>query len=574
MRVAHRQVAAAFLLLVGCATEPEVAPAPGVVATVGEERILADDLRIHASRVPITLLSSSRPDSARRQYLKGLIVRRLLARELTDRGLDTAKVVTQQAEDMLRNRLSDLYRREHLWPEVTVERAQVQAFYDSLGLAVQRLVSGIVARTRAEAEQMRRGLLAGESFEKMAKRQSKHPLSAAAGGELGHVTVRQAATLGISAETFADLPDSAISEVFSLGDQFQIIRFLDTRHPPLEEFGQQILYVVMERARERYEAERLNELTAELGWRSVPEGLAIIDQRGGGNTAVQPWLFGSVEMASPLFVYADTAISIGQMLDISKRRRRDITDAASAERLGQSLRAEYLFAEASRRLGMESTPEMISWQENLIEELGITELRRLVLAEAPTLTSDDVQQFYKDYSDLFRESDDILIVEALLETEEDAAAVLADAEAGQDLMVLARERTTRTEGPADSRGTLRLNEHERMTNSVLYAAVQEAPLNEIVGPVAVQGGFSVFRVIHREKGTMIPFLDVEQRARAYARRTQQSETFEDFVDELLDRYEDQTRIYESELALALPDSLVDEIARRDRQRAGLPVDLN
>jgi hypothetical protein len=73
---------------------------------------------------------------------------------------------------------------------------------------------------------------------------------------------------------------------------------------------------------------------------------------------------------------------------------------------------------------------------------------------------------------------------------------------------------------------------------------------------------------------MIPFLDVEQRARAYARRTQQSETFEDFVDELLDRYEDQTRIYESELALALPDSLVDEIARRDRQRAGLPVDLN
>ncbi len=185
-----------------------------------------------------------------------------------------------------------------------------------------------------------------------------------------------------------------------------------------------------------------------------------------------------------------------------------------------------------------------------------------------------MQQFYKDYSDLFRESDDILIVEALLETEEDAAAVLADAEPGQDLMVLARERTTRTEGPADSRGTLRLNEHERMTNSVLYAAVQEAPLNEIVGPVAVQGGFSVFRVIHREKGTMIPFLDVEQRARAYARRTQQSEIFEDFVDELLDRYEDQTRIYESELALALPDSLVDEIARRDRQRAGLPVDLN
>jgi hypothetical protein len=72
----------------------------------------------------------------------------------------------------------------------------------------------------------------------------------------------------------------------------------------------------------------------------------------------------------------------------------------------------------------------------------------------------------------------------------------------------------------------------------------------------------------------MPFLQVEARAKAYARRFKQNSAFEGFVEELLARHKSQTLIYETELAQALPDSLVDEIARRDHKRAGLPVDLN
>jgi hypothetical protein len=197
-----------------------------------------------------------------------------------------------------------------------------------------------------------------------------------------------------------------------------------------------------------------------------------------------------------------------------------------------------------------------------------------VLDEEPAVTSEDVQKFYKDYPDAFRESADILIVETLVGSEQEALAVLDEVAAGHDLLDIAKRTTLRRVGPSDSRGTLRLNEHERMTNSVLYAAVQQAPLNEVVGPVAVEGGQSVFRVIHREKGALMPFLQVEARAKAYARRFQQNSAFERFVEELLVRHKSQTLIYEIELVQALPDSLIDEIARRDHQRAGLPVDFN
>ena len=563
------------LMLIGCATEPLVPPAPGVVASIGEERILAQDLRDYAERVPITLLASTHGDSARQQYLRSLLVRRLLAHEAAERGLDTALAIAQQVDGRLRDKLKNVYLREQVWPHISVEKARAQAFYDSLGLGLQRRLAGIVTTSAAQAETLRDALASGERFEMLAIKHSIHTSSAPGGGELGYVTQRQAAQLGISASVFASLPDSAISEVIPLGQEFQVLRFLHTKISPIEDFVQQILDLLMEQERWKVESETLQSLAVEYDWRPVPEGLGILDERGAGDTVLQLWLLEPGEAALPLFTYADTAISIGEFLQISKRNRREIKDGASAVRVADEiLRAEHLYAEAARRLGADQQPEIVSWQQELVEELAITELRRQVLDAEPVVTSEDVQKFYKDYPDAFRESDDILIVETLVGSEQEALAVLDEVASGHDLLDVARRTTLRREGPADSRGTLRLNEHERMTNSVLYAAVQQAPLNDVVGPVAVEGGHSVFRTIHREKGALMPFLQVEARAKAYARRFKQNSAFEGFVEELLARHKNQTLIYETELAQALPDSLVDEIARRDHQRAGLPVDLN
>ena len=113
-------------MLIGCATEPLVPPAPGVVASIGEERILAQDLRDYAERVPITLLASAHGDSARQQYLRSLLVRRLLAREATQRGLDTALGLEQQVEGRLRDKLKNVYLRDQVWPHIRVEKAKLR----------------------------------------------------------------------------------------------------------------------------------------------------------------------------------------------------------------------------------------------------------------------------------------------------------------------------------------------------------------------------------------------------------------------------------------------------------------
>ena len=150
--------------------------------------------------------------------------------------------------------------------------------------------------------------------------------------------------------------------------------------------------------------------------------------------------------------------------------------------------------------------------------------------------------------------------DAASQTEAEALAVLEQVEAGESLLDVARRTTLRDTGLDDARGTLRLTAHERMTNSILYTAVQAASLEQIVGPVIVRGGFSVFEVIHREKGDIRPFSTVEARAGALARKHYQVEVFEQFVDRLLEEHGDETHLFADELALALPDSLLDQLA--------------
>ena len=59
---------------------------------------------------------------------------------------------------------------------------------------------------------------------------------------------------------------------------------------------------------------------------------------------------------------------------------------------------------------------------------------------------------------------------------------------------------------------------------------------------------------------MPSFTRVERRARALARRRQESERFEEFVDDLLERYDNVVSVYPEELVRALPDSLLERLS--------------
>ncbi|MEC7842915.1 MAG: hypothetical protein VX911_08530, partial [Candidatus Latescibacterota bacterium] len=67
------------------------------------------------SGIPAALASEKDFEGARREYLRSLMAKRVMAMEARAIGLDTVAKVTSRTSVRWRRHLANLYRREHLW---------------------------------------------------------------------------------------------------------------------------------------------------------------------------------------------------------------------------------------------------------------------------------------------------------------------------------------------------------------------------------------------------------------------------------------------------------------------------
>lgn len=553
------------VVAVGCGpSAPEAPPAPGVVARIDSLHIAGTDLRAFAERAP----AEGREPSARRQsFLRGLLARHLLATEARSRGLDTTADVTGKVESRWRERVLDDYRATLLPRQGQVSQDEIAAFYDSLGLARQRRVSGILVDRQADARSVLSLLRLGRSFEDLARQRSVHRASAQKGGQLGFVSLEQARSLGLPDSLFLGLPDGEVSPVLPQGERFQIIRFSESRTTALEAQRAGIEALLLERRQERLQTEHVEALARRLHWRLVPAGLAVLTANVGEDGLPSAWLLDPDEGGEPLFAFDGGVVTVREFVDrLGRQPRRtaqgwDVGDSATVARAAaEILQPDLLQLEDARRAGIGQGETDRRWRERLAEDVAITELRRRVLAERVGVTAQDARRFYDEHPELFRQADDAVIVEALVETEEEARSLLAAAQRGESLTGLAAAHARAQESLWESPGTLRLGEHERLTMPALYRAVSAATPGRLTGPVAVEGGFSVFQVIDRQPGTLPAFPRVERRALALAKRQRQERAFDGFVDELFARHADRIHVYPGELERALPDTFLLRLA--------------
>lgn len=542
----------------GCGSSQPPAE-PGVVARIDTLRIRATDVRAFAGKVPAYGDLTSR----RQSYLRGLMARHLLEREARSRGLDTLASVVAQVDAQWQGRLRQRYRKDVLWGSLRVTDAQVEAYFDSLGLRRQRRIFGILLDTQAEAQAALTELQGGRSFDEVARQRSRHPFSAHLGGELGFVSRTQAQSLQIPDTLFTGLPDGEISKVLPQGDRFQIIRFDDSREAELDEHRIHIRNVIKTNELARLEGHRVEELAHRLHWHVLPEGLAVLERAGAGTSRVISWRIDAADAAERLFAYDGGEVTVAQYMSGLAAERSsgiDDSDALLVAEVVDTIRTAALLLEAARLAGFGESAEEQRWRDGLIVELAITELRRQFLRDAEPITAAQTRQFYDDHQDLFREADQMVLVEALVGSLQEAEDVMADVAGGQPLAGVAARRSTRGESLWQARGVLRLGHKERLLMPALYKAAQQVEPGQLTGPIAVKGGYSVFEVLDHQQGAMPSFTRVERRARALARRRQESERFEEFVDDLLERYDNVVSVYPEELVRALPDSLLERLS--------------
>ncbi|MFH1566794.1 MAG: peptidyl-prolyl cis-trans isomerase [Gemmatimonadota bacterium] len=559
-------------MLASCAGERSqpIAPEPGIVARIGPRTVAASELREFVAQMPPPLRSRQVGEGARNEYLRSLMARQVLAMEAEKRGLDTVSTVARRAAALRRRRLVEAYQREALAPAAQVGEDEVRQLFEDLEMGRERQMAAIVVHSQAAAREVVERLRAGETFEALAAEVSANEPSARQGGVLGFITINEARRLNIPDGAFRDLPRGEVGPIVPLGQSFQIIRFVEDRQVPMASRREELERELYGRKRAELEGRRVRALEAEYHWRPDTTGLGLLLDAAWGRRFLRRQDIDPGLAAHALFRHDGGEVCVGDYLDAlwgsspaAAAKGWGTADSASVVQAVESLiLGQEMLAEAARRSGIADRPEEQAWLRQVTEELAIQELRRREVVAQARVTDDEASDFYEGNEEAFRRPTESYIVEVLVPTEAEARQVRAAVADGGSLADLAEKLSVR-EGARQQAGMVIVNEHMRLGHPLLYRAVSAAPLDEVTGPAPVEGGYSVFQVIHREGGEVLPFSEVAPRARALARKERRDDLLGALIASLFEQLGDEVVVYQDELAAALPDSLLpprDEVA--------------
>ena len=565
------QLSRLFLLglFTACTTTSEDPPqaTPGVVARLGDTVLQASELRDFAISTPRNLRSKQEGAAARQDYLRSLLVKHLLYLEAQVWELQESMEVQKRLAASWHQHLIEVYRNEQPSIQVEVDEADIRRHFEEKDLGSQRQLAGILVEEESQAQEVLAKLAAGESFADLARQYSVHKGSAAQGGVWGYISRQQARRLKIPDEVFRELPMGVVSDILPINKRYLVMRFLQDRPGSLNEHRSRIRSVLHAGKLKEAKREQVRSLAREFGWKIESAGLELLLKKAAAYSPVHRRHFSAREAVQPLFTYQGGQVTVGEYVDaLWEDAGRALSgwgmkDSAAVVATAESTVMESaILLEAAKRAGIPERSEEQNWLEQTRWEFMVRQVRREEVADKAVVSEEEAKEFYQSHEDLFRKSDQFDLIEVLVETEEKAQDLFTTLERGDATLIdLAQEHTIRTESQEEP-GKVHLHGRDRYVNPQLYEAVQAAEIGELVGPVQVKGGYSLFKVLRRVEGELPPFSKVARRAHSLLSRQKEDQLFEELVAELLEKYQDRITIYQDELEAALPDTLIQRLA--------------
>ena len=517
------------------------------VVQIGARAITAEDIRSYVLGLNESQRSSREGPAARREYLQPLIDYHLMWLEAQALGLDTTAAVQRQLERRIRRHLVALYlKRKPVQPPL-VEEAEIKQRFERQGLhrTVERMTWGIMAKARPQLDQAVAELVAGTPFGEVAARYSITP-DAVNGGELGWLRVESIRRMGLPDSLFRDLPLGVLSPVLPHSAGFCVVRFTEERPVSYFDFRDEILQELQEERLGEARTARAEQLADKYDWTLHEPGLRLLLKKG------QPSALTPEEERTPLFQFAGGQVPLGELLDQLKNRNINaVADSAALVQLAERLLLQpYIFAAAVHHEDLIDREALKAARQSLREEVVLSQLRQQKVVASIAIAPEAVRRYYDEQTEHFRRRDQIDVAEVLVETEEEALAVRRQIEAGADIAALAQERSQRR-GARARGGVFPLEKTSDLVPHILAAQP-----DELVGPVQVHDGFSVFKIVRRQPGERLPFAQVRRQIVDMLRRAEEREQFQAYIATLRQQYADRIQIDQQQLAAALPDEFL------------------
>jgi parvulin-like peptidyl-prolyl isomerase len=203
--------------------------------------------------------------------------------------------------------------------------------------------------------------------------------------------------------------------------------------------------------------------------------------------------------------------------------------------------------------GLYDTPDIRAFRKWKRDEVLADQVRSLAVADIE-VSEEEIRQRYDANPGSFRLEGHVRIEELLLPSEAVATEIRDRIVAGEKFTDLVAHSLR---GDARKKGAqFHFHRHEKRAYPRLMAAIEEASDGVVTGPVEVEGGYSVFRVLERVPTAKEPYALARPRARALVLRQRQAEAFDELILQLREKYRKQVVVHWGELTAALPDSVV------------------
>ena len=529
-----------LLICTGCGSRDE----NPTVAAVGEQAITVRDVRDFLAKLPEHAKGEEAGKEPLRDHLQTMIDMELLLLEARSQGLEKTSAFLTKMNRLRKAKLVGEYERRTI--DATVADGEVEEYIDREGLTRAIRLGEIVVADLETAEKAARQIAAGASFADVASKLSMNEETAARGGDTGRFATRDD-IIPVIAEKLFGLALGSVSDPVRIGDRYVVFKILDEMTAQLNPRQRMRIAEEFERKKHRIaKAELVAELRDQYRLKPVRDGIAAVVP-GAADLGRDP-------SAIALYQYDGGEITAADLIGEAQGRKGNVLETLrDAEQVvsfvEQYIVPDVMIQEAAVRQGIDREEGVARWLEEQGRQLLVRVLRSKVLKERVTITEDDLRQYYEANAERFLHPEQTQVQEILVRTEIEALRLKGMIEDGVAFGGLAKRHSLRSLEVRDDEGRFHVHRYESPQFGGFVEAAVEAEIGELTGPVEVQEGYSIFKVLSRER-VRETFAEAEMRVRSQLRRQRHRDAFNEYMEELRRRYESEVSIHEDRLEAA------------------------
>ena len=542
----YRALGSLALLLICTGCEPQ--DENPTVAEVGDQTITVQDVRDFLAKLPEYAKGEEAGKEPLRVHLQAMIDTELLLMEARSQGIETSSSYLTRMIRIRKAKLVSEYERRTI--DATVEDGEVEEYIDREGLARAIRLGDILVADLETAEKAVREIKGGASFADVARKLSMNEETAARGGDTGRFSTRYEMIPGLAEKLFG-LAVGSVSDPIRIGKRYAVFKILD--ETTVQFNPRQRMKIAEEFKRKKHgiaKAELVAELRDQYRLEPVRDGIAAaVEALRPGATDVGP-----DPSAIALYQYDGGEITAADLIGAAKGRKGNVLETLRDAEQVVSFAERYIvpdlmIQEAAVRQGIDREEMVARWLKEQGEQLLVRVLRSKMLTERVTITDDDLRQYYEANAERFLHPEQTEVQEILVRTEIEALRLKGMIEDGAAFGDLARRHSVRSLEVRDDEGRFHVHRYESPQFGGFVEAVVEAAIGELTGPVKVQEGYSIFKVLSRERKRET-FAEAEMRVRSQLRRKRHRNAFNEYMEELRNRYESEVSIHEDRLEAA------------------------